>query len=113
MMLRTGVYAVLICLGSNPELVDQVHAGTLLSNRSDRNHVSRPPRTIPKLGPSARVPMPHARPQGASPTPVGTKPESDSQRVPLITSPSATTNNNSAAPAEPAAVTFPPVTPLE
>ncbi len=115
MVVRIGAYVVLIYLGSNLVLADQVRADALLSNLFAENHISRPPRSIPNLGPSARVPLPHARPDGASPAAVGTKPglEQDSQRAPPIMSPSATTNNNDAAPAEPTAVTFPPVAPLE
>jgi hypothetical protein len=115
MMVRTGAYVILICLGSNLVPADQVRAGSLLSNLFAENRISRPPKSIPNLAPSARVPLPHARPDGGSSAAVGTKPgpQQDSQRVPPVISPSATTNNNNAAPAEPAAVTFPPVAPLE
>ncbi len=115
MMARTGACVVLILLGAAPVMVGEARAGSMLSNLFQENHIRRPPRSIPKLGRAARVPLPQARPERAPPAAVAAKGGQDAQTMATSTavSPSPPVNDDKSAPAKPGAVIFPPVAPLE
>jgi hypothetical protein len=114
MMARTGACVVLILLGAGPVMVGEAGAGSMLSNLFQENHIRRPPRSIPKLGRAARVPLPQARPERAPPAAVAAKgPDAQTTATSTAVSPSSTVNDDKSAPAQPGAVIFPPVAPLE
>ncbi len=112
MMARTGACVVLILLGAGPVMVGEARAGTMLSDLFQENHIRRPPRSIPKFGRAARVPLPQARPERAPPAAVAAK-DAPTTATSTAVSPSPTANDDKSAPAKPGAVIFPPVAPLE
>jgi hypothetical protein len=114
MMARTGACVVLILLAAGPAFVAEASAGNFLSNLFHESHVRRPPRSIPRLGRMARVPLPHARPEGA-PTALAAQKQRDAQPTSTSTaaSPSPTMTEEKPATANPGAVIFPPVATLE
>jgi hypothetical protein len=114
MMARTGACVVLILLGAGPAFVAEASAGNFLSNLFHESHVRRPPQSIPRLGRAARVPLPHARPEGA-PSAQAAREEIDAQPTSTSTaaSPLPTVTEEKPAPAKSGAVIFPPVATLE